>query len=192
MKNKKGDAPETIIWFGAIFLIFIIMLIFLGLTFGYLGIRKISGGENEILMNKNFAVLRGQNELITMLNSPLTDELKKRQTIRDLIIEWKSNKDNSLEENFKEKIKKEIDNFFKDKSMNYQIVILVNGDEKIRTGMKNICIRESERVSYKVPCSESEVFLLAGNKKIASQFSGALNSVGVQYDKIEIKLFYEI
>jgi len=174
MINRRGDVSETIIWFGALLAIVFIMLIFLGLTLGSLGIKKISREGNEILMNENFAVLRGQNELIKMLNSPLSDELKKRETIKDLIIEWKINKDNSLEENFKKEIKKEIDNFFKDKAMNYRVVILVNGEEKIWTGMENICVRESEKVTYKVSCPESNVFLLAGN------------------DKIEIKLLYEV
>jgi len=94
--NKRGDISETIVWFGAFLAIIFIMAIFLSLTLVGIGMKKIpfigpllGYSGNEISMNQNFNILREQNELVTLLNTPLSDRAENRQTVEDLIIQWK-------------------------------------------------------------------------------------------------------
>lgn len=81
--NKKSQISETLTWFFAFCIIFLMMIIFMAATMGMSAIKKVSYGKDEITL-ENSNSIKTSETLFSILNNNI-DYKNQKIKIRDLI-----------------------------------------------------------------------------------------------------------
>lgn len=102
---KKAQIGSTLTWFVAFIIIFFVMIIFLSTSVISSGLKKVSAGWDEVILQKYDSSLRSEKVLISILNSnfEFNGEIKK---LKDWFYELDLyNLDKDKKNELKEKIK---------------------------------------------------------------------------------------
>ncbi|MBU2562618.1 MAG: hypothetical protein KKF68_03085 [Nanoarchaeota archaeon] len=110
--DKAGQVGLTITWITAFIVIFVIMLIFISMSFSLIGNKRLSGEKNfiEISERKDSGALDNQRKLFFLLGS-ITES---KETIKDLIFKWKLSDDELIKEEVEIEITSILENLKKD------------------------------------------------------------------------------